>query len=55
LFGAVSAPVGLWLWHGQGPHFGLGPAKGHVNPGVAYGSLEACMALLGLGFVVGGK
>ena len=55
LFGAVSAPVGLWLWHGQGPHFGLGPAKGHVNPGVAYGSLAACMALLVLGFVVGGK
>ena len=55
LFGAISAPVGLWLWHRQGPYFGLGPAKGHVNLGVAYGSLVACVALLALGFVVGGK
>ena len=24
LFGAVTIPLGLWLWHGQGEHFGLG-------------------------------
>ncbi len=24
LFGAVTVPLGLWLWHGQGHHFGLG-------------------------------
>jgi hypothetical protein len=24
LFGAVTVPAGLWLWHGQGAHFGLG-------------------------------
>ena len=30
-FGAVTAPVGLWLWHGQGRHFGLGVAKGEVD------------------------
>ena len=35
LFGAATAPLGLWLWHGQGPHFGLGPANGNVNRGVA--------------------
>jgi len=54
LFGAVTAPVGLWLWHGQGPHFGLGPANGRVSRGVAYGSLVVCLALLVLGFVVDG-
>jgi hypothetical protein len=35
LFGAATAALGLWLWHGQGPHFGLGPAHGNVNRGVA--------------------
>ena len=55
LFGAVTAPVGLWLWHRQGLHFGLGPARGQVSRGVAYGSLVACLSLLILGFVVGGE
>ena len=55
LFGAATAPLGLWLWHGQGPHFGLGPAKGHVNHGVTWGSLLICLALLTLGFAVGGE
>jgi hypothetical protein len=54
LFGAVTVPVGIWLWHGQGPHFGLGKAHGHVNAGVAYAALVACLGLLILGFTVGG-
>ena len=28
LFGAVTVPVGFWLWHGLGPEFGL---KGGTN------------------------
>jgi len=55
LFGALTAPVGLWLWHRQGPNFGLGTARGQVNRGVAYGCLVACAALLVLGFAVGGE
>jgi hypothetical protein len=31
LFGAVATPLGFWLWHGIGPHFGLGIARGRVN------------------------
>jgi hypothetical protein len=54
LFGACAAPVGLWLWHRQGPHFGLGPARGRVNRGVAWASLVACVSLLALGIIVGG-
>ena len=54
LFGAATVPLGLWLWHRQGPHFGLGPAKGRVNRGVAYASLVACALLLVLAFVVDG-
>ena len=54
LFGAATAPLGLWLWHRQGPHFGLGVAQGRVSRGAAYGSLVACLSLLVLGFVVDG-
>lgn len=54
LFGALTAPVGLWLWHGQGRHFGLGEAKGSVPPAVAFGSLVAFACLLILGFAVDG-
>jgi hypothetical protein len=55
LFGVVTVPAGFWLWHRQGPHFGLGPAHGKVSPGVAYASLAACVLLLILGFVVDGE
>jgi hypothetical protein len=54
LFGVGTAPIGLWLWHRQGPHFGLGSAKGRVSRPVAWGSLAALVALLALGFAVGG-
>lgn len=53
LFGAITTPVGLWLWHGQGRHFGLGTTARRVNPAVAYASLAACVALLCLGLAVG--
>lgn len=55
LFGAVAAPIGVWLWHRQGPHFGLGPARGRVDAGVAYGTLVGCLVLLAVGLVVGGE
>lgn len=54
LFGVVTAPVGLWLWHRQGPYFGLGAAEGRVDVRVAYGSLAVCVALLLVAFAVGG-
>ncbi len=53
LFGAVTAPTGLWLWHRQGAYFGLGPSKGEVSPIVAYASLAVFLALVVFGFVVG--
>jgi hypothetical protein len=55
LSGAVAGPAGLWLWHRQGPHFGLGPAGGQVSAGVASASLVACAVLLALGLLVGGE
>ena len=31
IFGAITVPVGFWLWHGIGQHFGLGAAAGKVD------------------------
>jgi hypothetical protein len=52
LFGAATMPLGLWLWHGQGLHFGLGAASGHVDGRAAWISLIACLSLLALGFLI---
>jgi len=35
VFGILTAPFGLYLWHRQGPHFGLGGSKGKVSVGAA--------------------
>ena len=53
LFGALTVPLGLWLWHGQGKHFGLGPAPQPLRPAVSYGALATCVLLVTLGLVVG--
>jgi hypothetical protein len=55
LFGAATMPAGLWLWHGQGRHFGLGPAQGRVSARATWASLVACVLLLALAFAVGGE
>ncbi len=53
LFGLATAPVGLLQWHRQGPHFGLGTAKGVVSRGAAIGCLAAFAVLVILGLIVG--
>src|SRR5262249_47090841 len=55
LFGAVTAPAGFWLWHGQGVHFGLGPGQGCVSVGATYSSLVVFLGLLTLALAVGGE
>lgn len=55
LFGAVSAPIGLALWHAQGSLFGLGDAHGQVSHRIAYASLGVCLVLLVLGIAVDGR
>jgi hypothetical protein len=55
LFGAVTAPIGLCLWHRQGVHFGLAPANGQVHGGVAYGTLVVFVLLIALAFAIGGE
>jgi hypothetical protein len=52
VFGVLTVPVGIFLWHGQGQHFGLGPADGVVNRRVTYATLVVCMVLIVLGFAI---
>jgi hypothetical protein len=47
LFGAMAFPLGLYLWHRQGRHFGLGDAKGKVDKGAALVSAGLFLALAG--------
>ena len=43
-FGLASAPVGLWLWNGLGPHFGLKDGTGRVDRRAAVGMLAVVLA-----------
>lgn len=45
LFGLVTAPLGLWLWHGLGPEFGLGrgASQGKVE---GYAAICSCVVLI---------
>lgn len=47
LFGLLAAPLGLYLWHRQGPHFGLAEAKGKVNMCAALTSAALFLILSG--------
>jgi hypothetical protein len=55
LFGVVTVPIGLALWHRLGDSFGLGAADGHVSRTITYATLGLCLALLAFGFAVGGR
>jgi hypothetical protein len=46
VFGVVCVPAGLWLWHGLGPYFGLGEAKGRVDRRAALGTVGALLAVV---------
>jgi hypothetical protein len=54
-FGALTAPAGLALWHRLGPRFGLGPANGLVDKGVAFATFAIALILLAFGFVIDGE
>ena len=55
LFGAITVPAGLFLWHGQGRHFGLADAQGHVDTDAVWIAAILCGMLIALGFIVGGE
>jgi hypothetical protein len=53
LFGLLTVPIGLWLWHRQGTQFGLGQSAQPVGRGVALGSLAVCVLLVLVGLAIG--
>src|SRR4051812_17777961 len=55
LFGALTVPIGLALWHRQGAYFGFSASDGEVSRTATYISLAVCLALLLLALAVGGK
>jgi hypothetical protein len=55
LFGVLMAPLGLYLWNGLGPKFGLGEAKGTVSRTAAVTSLALFTALAGIEIVIGSR
>ncbi|HEX8200003.1 MAG TPA: hypothetical protein VF590_05915 [Isosphaeraceae bacterium] len=46
LFGLASTPGGLALWHGLGPYFGLGPARGKVDRRAAWGAATLLLVVV---------
>lgn len=55
LFGIVTAPAGLFLWHRQSVNFGLGAGGRQIEGRVAYGCLTVCLVLLLIGLVTGAE
>ena len=53
LFGVTTAPSGLWLWHGQAIHFGVGTAAKEIDAGVSYATLAVAAVLIAVGFLLG--
>ena len=55
LFGILTVPLGLYLWNGLGPKFGLGEAKGTVSRPATITSLALFVILAGTEMLVGSK
>jgi len=55
VFALLTAPLGLYLWNGLGPNFGLGRAKGHVTRPAAITSLALFALLAGLELIIATK
>lgn len=51
--GLVCVPLGLSLWNGLGPHFGLGSSKGEVERGASLGMLVLFLIVVGVEMLVG--
>ncbi|MCI0464503.1 MAG: hypothetical protein L0Z62_46825 [Gemmataceae bacterium] len=54
LFGLTTMALGLWLWHGLGPQFGLGPSHGQVDRRAAVAVAAALGVLVFLELLTSG-
>ena len=48
VFGLITFPLGLLLWHGLGPSFGLGKEAQKIDRGAAHVSCTLLVLMLGL-------
>lgn len=55
LFGLLTTALGLYLWHRQGPYFGLGVAKGKVNKSAAIVSLSLFLTIVLLELIINSR
>lgn len=46
VFGVLTAPAGLALWHGQGRYFGIGAKPDEIEARSVWGAMGACVALI---------
>jgi hypothetical protein len=53
-FGLPACGLGFYLWHGLGPSFGLGAARGQVDRRAAWGVTFALIVLLLVELLAGG-
>ena len=51
IFGILTCPLGLYLWHRQGEDFGLGKAEGRVSQKATIVSAVLLIAVAGLEFI----
>lgn len=52
LFTLLTAPLGLYLWHGLGPQFGLGSARGKVSRSATITSLALFVGVVVIEIII---
>ena len=55
LFGIATVPLGLYLWHGQGRHFGFGEARGKVSRAATVVSLSLFVVVVVVEMLIGSR
>jgi hypothetical protein len=53
LFGLVTVPGGIWLWHGQGAEFGLGKSPNAISPAIVYAVLGVFLTVVAVELIIG--
>lgn len=55
LFGVATVPSGVYLWHGLGPNFGLGEARGKIDHRALLASVALLLVIAGGELAIGSR